>query len=263
MSPAPSRVAAASDTSTSVGRVEQVTIITGGSRGIGAATARRLAADGHHIAIGYRADEAAANRVVADVADAGTRCVAVRVDTAVDEDVDALFATAAAELGPITALVNNAGTTSPMGRLAELRPNDIRRVIDVNVTGALLCARMAARTLRRGGAIVNLSSAAATLGSPGEYVHYAASKAAIDALTVGLAKELAADGIRVNGVAPGIVRTEIHAVSGMPDRPDRLADRIPMHRAGEPQEIAEVIAWLLSPAASYVTGTTIRAAGGM
>ena len=246
-----------------MGRVEQVTIITGGSRGIGAATARRLAEDGHHIAIGYRADEASANRVVAQVTDAGARCVAVRVDTAVDEDVETLFATAAAELGPITALVNNAGTTSPMGRLADLRPDDIRRVIDVNVTGALLCARVAARTLTRGGAIVNLSSAAATLGSPGEYVHYAASKAAIDALTVGLAKELAGDGIRVNGVAPGIVRTDIHAVSGMADRPDRVTDRIPMRRAGEPPEIAEVIAWLLSPAASYVTGATIRAAGGM
>ena len=245
--------------------MEQVTIITGASRGIGAATAQRLAADGHHIAIGYRADEASANQVVARVTDAGSRCVAVRVDTADEADVERLFATAAAELGPVTALVNNAGTTSPMGRLADVRPADIRRVIDVNVnvTGALLCARMAARTLRRGGAIVNLSSAAATLGSPGEYVHYAASKAAIDTLTLGLAKELAADGIRVNGVAPGIIRTEIHAVSGMADRPDRLADRIPMHRAGEPSEIAEVIAWLLSPAASYVTGTTIRAAGGL
>ena len=243
--------------------MEQVTIITGASRGIGAATAQRLAADGHHIAIGYRADEASANQVVARVTDAGSRCIAVRVDTADEADVERLFATAAAELGPVTALVNNAGTTSPMGRLADVRPADIRRVIDVNVTGALLCARMAARTLPRGGAIVNLSSAAATLGSPGEYVHYAASKAAIDTLTLGLAKELAADGIRVNGVAPGIIRTEIHAVSGMEDRPDRLADRIPMHRAGEPPEIAEVIAWLLSPAASYVTGTTIRAAGGL
>ena len=144
-----------------MGRVEQVTIITGGSRGIGAATARRLAEDGHHIAIGYRRDETAANRVVADVTDAGTRCVAVRVDTAVDEDVESLFATAAAELGPITALVNNAGTTSPMGRLAELRPDDIRRVIDVRHRRVAL-RRMAARTLTRGGAIVNLSSAAAT-----------------------------------------------------------------------------------------------------
>ena len=243
--------------------MEHVTIITGGSRGIGAATARRLAADGHHIAIGYRTDEASANQVVAHVVETGVRCVAVRVDTADVDDVQRLFETAASELGPVTALVNNAGTTSLMGRLADAEPCDIRRVIDVNVTGALLCARMAARTLTRGGAIVNLSSAAATLGSPGEYVHYAASKAAIDALTVGLAKELAADGIRVNGVAPGIIRTEIHALSGMADRPDRVTDRIPMGRAGEPPEIAEVIAWLLSPAASYVTGTTIRASGGM
>jgi NAD(P)-dependent dehydrogenase (short-subunit alcohol dehydrogenase family) len=243
--------------------VQHVTIITGGSRGIGAATARRLAADGHDIAIGYRSDEVSANQVVAQVADAGVRCLAVRVDTADEDDVQRLFETAAAELGPVTALVNNAGTTSLMGRLADARPEDIRRVIDVNVTGALLCARMAARTLPRGGAIVNISSGAATLGSPGEYVHYAASKGAIDTLTVGLAKELAADGIRVNGVAPGIIRTEIHAVAGMADRPDRVTDRIPMRRAGEPPEIAEVIAWLLSPAASYVTGTTVRASGGM
>jgi NAD(P)-dependent dehydrogenase (short-subunit alcohol dehydrogenase family) len=244
-------------------RVQQVTIITGGSRGIGAATARRLAAEDHHIAIGYRADEAAANRVAAQVVEAGGQCVVVRVDTSDDDDVERLFATAAAELGPITALVNNAGTTSPIGRLADTRVEDLRRVIDINVTGALLCARMAARTLSRGGAIVNISSGAATLGSPGEYVHYAASKGAIDTLTVGLAKELAADGIRVNGVAPGIIRTEIHALSGMADRPDRVSDRIPMGRAGEPEEIAEAIVWLLSPAASYVTGTTIRVSGGM
>jgi NAD(P)-dependent dehydrogenase (short-subunit alcohol dehydrogenase family) len=242
--------------------MQHVTVITGGSRGIGAATARRLAADKHHLAIGYRDDVDAANGVVAALADQGTRSVAIRVDTTIEADVERLFA-AASELGPVTALVNNAGITSPMGRLADTRPEDLRRVIEVNVIGALLCARMAARTLPRGGAIVNVSSAAATLGSPGEYVHYAASKAAVDALTVGLAKELAADGIRVNGVAPGIIRTEIHALSGMPDRPERAAGRIPMGRAGEPEEVAEAIAWLLSPAASYATGTTLRVAGGL
>ena len=242
--------------------MQQVTVITGGSRGIGAATARRLAADGHDLALGYRENAEAAEAVIASLVRLGVRCVAIRVDTASETDVERLFA-AASELGPVTSLVNNAGITSPMGRLANARPEDLREVIDVNVVGALLCARMAARTLPRGGAIVNVSSAAATLGSPHEYVHYAASKAAVDALTVGLAKELAGDGIRVNCVAPGIVRTEIHARSGMPDRADRVADRIPMGRAGEPTEIAEAIAWLLSPAASYTTGTTLRVSGGL
>jgi len=242
--------------------MQQVTVITGGSRGIGAATARRLAADGHDLALGYRENAQAAEEVIASLVQRGVRCVAIRVDATREADVERLFA-AASELGPVTSLVNNAGITSPMGRLADTRPEDLREVIDVNVIGALLCARMAARTLPRGGAIVNVSSAAATLGSPREYVHYAASKAAIDALTIGLAKELAGDGIRVNGVAPGIIRTELHARSGMPDRADRVADRIPMGRAGEPTEIAEAIAWLLSPAASYTTGTTLRVSGGL
>jgi NAD(P)-dependent dehydrogenase (short-subunit alcohol dehydrogenase family) len=186
----------------------------------------------------------------------------VPVDTSDEADVVRLFDTAA-QLGSVTGLVNNAGITSPMGRLADSRTEDLRRVIDVNVIGYLLCARQAARTLPAGGAIVNVSSSAATLGSPGEYVHYAASKAAVDALTVGLAKELAADGIRVNCVAPGITRTEMHAVSGDPNRADNAAGRIPMRRAGEPEEIAEAIAWLLSPAASYATGTILRVAGGL
>lgn len=243
--------------------MQQVTIITGGSRGIGAATARRLAADGHHVAIGYRADADAASRVVQQISDAGGRCIAMRFDTADEDDIEHAFASTAAELGPVTALVNNAGITSPLGKLADTRTEDLRRLIDVNVVGALMCARMAARSLSRGGSIVNVSSAAATLGSPGEYVHYAASKGAVDALTVGLAKELAPAGIRVNGVAPGIIRTDIHALSGMPDRPDRMTDRIPIGRAGEPGEVAEAIAWLVSPAASYTTGTTIRIAGGL
>ncbi|WP_329010149.1 SDR family oxidoreductase [Micromonospora rifamycinica] len=239
-----------------------VTVITGGSRGIGAATARRLAADGHHLAIGYRRDHAAAAAVVADIHRLGRRAVAVPADTTDPTHVDRLF-TAADDLGPLTALVNNAGVTSPIGPFTDLRPDDLRRVVDVNLIGYVLCAQQAARRLARGGAIVNISSAAATLGSPGEYVHYAAVKAATDTLTLGLAKELAPRGIRVNAVAPGIIRTDIHATSGAPDRPDTAATRIPLGRAGEPDEVAGAVAWLLGPDATYTTGTVLRVAGGL
>jgi len=240
-----------------------VTIVTGGSRGIGAATAHRLALAGHDLGISYRTNEAAADQVVAAVTAAGVRCVAIQADTVREDDVDRLFDQVAAELGPVTGLVNNAGVTSPLGRLTDTRVEDLRRVVDVNVIGVLLCARRAATVMTRGGAIVNVSSAAATLGSPNQYVHYAASKAAVEALTTGLAKELAADGIRVNTVAPGIIRTEIHAASGDPDRPQKLAGQIPLGRPGEPHEIAGAIAWLLSPEASYTTGATLKVAGGM
>jgi len=199
---------------------------------------------------------------------AGARCVAVRADTASEDDVDRLFDTVADELGAVTGLVNNAGVTSPLGRLVDVRIEDLRRVVDVNLVGALLCARRAADVMSTrsgggGGAIVNVSSAAATLGSPNQYVHYAASKAAVDALTVGLSKELAPDGIRVNAVSPGIIRTEIHAISGDPERPEKLAGQIPLGRPGEPSEIAGAIAWLLSPEASYTTGAVLRVAGGL
>ncbi|MFI9275678.1 SDR family oxidoreductase [Kitasatospora sp. NPDC052896] len=240
-----------------------VTIVTGGGRGIGAAICRRLAAEGHDLAVGYRHDEAAAEEVAADVRAAGGRVVTVRMDTTVEADVDRLFDTAAGELGPVTGLVNNAGVTSPLGPLAEARAEDLRRVVDVNLVGYLLCARRAARDLGPGGAIVNISSAAATLGSPGDYVHYAATKAATDALTVGLAKELGPAGIRVNTVSPGIVHTSLHTDSGEPGRPDRLAPGIPLRRAGEPDEIAGAVAWLLSPDASYATGANLRVAGGI
>jgi NAD(P)-dependent dehydrogenase (short-subunit alcohol dehydrogenase family) len=239
-----------------------VTVITGGGRGIGAATARRLAAAGHHIARCYRRDEAAAATVLADLHATGVQAIAVRADTTDPDQVTALF-DAAAQLGPLTGLVNNAGVTSLIGPFTDLRVDDLRRVVDVNLIGYVLCAQQAARRLTDGGAIVNVSSAAATLGSPGEYVHYAAVKAATDTLTVGLSKELAPRGIRVNGVAPGLVRTDIHADSGVPDRAVSAAGRIPMGRAGEPDEIAAAIAWLLSPDASYATGTVLRVSGGL
>jgi NAD(P)-dependent dehydrogenase (short-subunit alcohol dehydrogenase family) len=241
-----------------------VTIVTGGSRGIGAATCARLASDGHDLVIGYQRAAQAAQKVVTTVRDAGSRCVAVQVDTRVEADVERLFDTAA-ELGPITGLVNNAGVTGPLGRLVDARTEDLRRVIDVNVIGYLLCARRAARDMAKngGGAIVNISSAAATIGSPGEYVHYAGAKAAVDTITVGLAKELAADGIRVNAVAPGTVWTDIHRDMGDPERPAKAAARIPLGRAGDPEEIAAAVAWLLSPDASYTTGAVLRVAGGL
>lgn len=241
-----------------------VTVVTGGSRGIGAATCLRLAADGHDLALGYVRDETAAGAIAERVRAAGARCVTVRVDTSEERDVERLFDTARAELGTLSGLVNNAGVTGPLGRLADARTEDLRRVVEVNLLGYLLCCRRAARdmTASGGGAIVNVSSAAATLGGPGDYVHYAATKAATDALTIGLSKELGPDGIRVNAVAPGIIETDMHATMGDPDRPARAAAGIPLGRPGQPGEIAGAIAWLLSPDASYTTGTVLRVAGG-
>ncbi|MFJ4877992.1 SDR family oxidoreductase [Streptomyces sp. NPDC088745] len=242
-----------------------ITLVTGGSRGIGAATCLRLAADGHDIALAYAQDESAARTVAAQVREAGARALAVRADTSHEPDVDRLFDTVAAELGPLTGLVNNAGVTGLLSPLAEASTGDLRRVLDVNVLGTLLCCRRAVRDMTAHGtpgAIVNVSSGAATLGSPGEYVHYAASKAAVDTITLGLSKELGPDGIRVNGVAPGLVDTDMHATMGDPDRPARMAPGIPLRRAADPSEIAAGIAWLLSEDASYTTGTVLRIAGG-
>lgn len=241
-----------------------VTVITGGSRGIGAAIATRLAADGHHIALGYHSDTEAAQKVADTVraTAAGARCVTVQMDTAQEADVDRLFETAATDLGPVTGLVNNAGIGAPVGPLAQADVAAMRRALDVNVLGYLLCARRAIRDMTRtgaGGGIVNISSAAATLGAPGEYVHYAAAKGAVDTMTVGLSKEVAADGIRVNAVAPGVIWTEFHAD---PERPAKLASGIPLGRSGRPDEIAAAVAWLLSDEASYASGTILRVAGG-
>ncbi|WP_328504032.1 SDR family oxidoreductase [Streptomyces sp. NBC_00457] len=242
-----------------------VTVVTGGSRGIGAATCLRLAEEGHDVVVGYVRDAEAAEAVADGVRKAGGRSVPVRVDTSVEADVARLFEVAEERLGPVTGLVNNAAVTGLLGRLADTDPAVLRRVVDVNLLGALLCSRRAAQlmTARGSGVIVNVSSAAATLGSPGEYVHYAATKAAVDALTLGLAKELGPDGIRVNAVAPGVIDTEIHAAMGDPDRARRAAARIPLRRPGQAEEIAAAVAWLMSPDASYATGAVLRVSGGM
>ncbi|MEV0486793.1 glucose 1-dehydrogenase [Streptomyces sp. NPDC050508] len=241
-----------------------VTVVTGGSRGIGAATCLRLAEDGHDVVVGYLQDARAAEQVADGIRQVGARAVCVRVDTSVEADVEGLFTAAEKQLGPVTGLVNNAGVTGPFGRLADTDPADLRRVVEVNLLGTLLCSRRAAQvmTARGNGVIVNVSSSAATLGSPGDYVHYAATKAAVDALTLGLAKELGPDGIRVNAVAPGIIDTEIHARTGDPDRARRVAASIPLRRPGQAEEVAAAIAWLMSPDASYTTGAVLRVSGG-
>jgi glucose 1-dehydrogenase len=244
-----------------------VTIVTGASRGIGAATAVRLAAAGHDVVVNHRRSAADADRVAGQVRAAGARCLVVAADVTGEDDVDRLF-TAAAELGPVTGLVNNAGATLHVGDLADTPVSVVRQVLDVNLLGAVLCARAAARAMSTdrggpGGAIVNVSSSASTLGSPHEYVHYAAAKAGLDALTVGLAKELAGAGVRVNAVAPGLVRTGIHADAGDPGRLDRVVTRIPLGRPGEPDEAAAAIVWLLGTEASYVTGAVLRVSGGL
>jgi len=244
-----------------------VVIVTGGSRGIGAAVARQLARSGYDVAIGYASDHDAARAVVTDVEAAGAQALAVPGDIAAEADVRRLF-DEAASLGPLVGVVCNAGITgNTPGRLDEQDAATVRRVLDVNVMGVFLCNREAVRRLSTrhggsGGAIVNVSSTAAGRGSPGEWVHYAASKAAVESLTYGLAQEVAAEGMRVNAVAPGLVNTDLHAAAGMPNRPAERAPMIPMKRAGEPAEIAEGVVWLLSDAASFVTGATLPISGG-
>ncbi|RDD62216.1 glucose 1-dehydrogenase [Ferruginivarius sediminum] len=243
-------------------------IVTGGSRGIGAAVARDAARNGWAVCVNYVGNARAAEAVVREIESAGGTACAVQADTADPAAVTRLFDAAREKLGPVSALVNNAGITGPVSRLDQAEAETIRRVIDVNVNGALYCAREAVRRMSPrygggGGVIVNISSGAATLGSPNDYVWYAASKGAVDSLTVGLAKEVAGEGIRVNGVAPGLTVTDIHAESsGDAGRVEKLAPSVPLGRAGTPEEVANAVLWLMSDAASYVTGTTIRVSGG-
>ncbi|WP_426342688.1 SDR family oxidoreductase [Pseudoduganella sp. S-14] len=245
--------------------MKKIVIVTGASRGIGAAIARRAAQDGWVVAVNYQRDAEAAARVVADIEAAGGRALAVQADVARDKDLERMFATVERELGPVSGLVNNAGITGGLGSFGDTAPATVEQVFRTNVLGLMQASRLALAAFRahgKGGVIVNISSTAATAGSPNEYVAYAASKAAVDAFTMGLGKEVAPEGIRVCGVAPGTTQTDIHATSGDAGRPARVAARIPMGRVGEPEEIAEAAAWLLSPAARYLTGTTIRVSGG-
>ena len=242
-------------------------IVTGGGRGIGAATARLAAQRGYAVCVNYLRNADAAGRLVAQIAGSGGRAIAVRADVAREDDVHRLFDEATRALGPLTALVNNAGILERQSRLDEMEPARFGRVFATNVVGAFLCAReavlrMSTRHGGAGGGIVNVSSIAATLGAPGEYVDYAATKGAIDTMTVGLARELAEEGVRVNAVRPGIIYTEIHAAGGEPGRVDRVKSNIPMKRGGMPEEVAQAILWLLSPESSYCTGTFIDVSGG-
>jgi len=246
---------------------ERVLLVSGGGRGIGAATCRLAGARGYRVAVNYRHDAVSAGALVREIEAAGGTALALQADVCDPAQVERLFAETGARLGPVTHFVNNAGMTGPASRLDEASVETLRAVLDLNLFGALLCARAAAKCMSRsrgggGGAIVNVSSGAATLGSPGEWVWYAASKAAVDALTLGLGRELAADGVRVNGVAPGLIDTTLHESSGIPGRLSKMAPAIPMGRAASPEEVAETILFLLSDAASYVTGSVLRVAGG-
>ena len=242
-------------------------LITGASRGIGAATARLAAARGYDVCVNYRVNREAADRVVTEIEAKGRRAIAVAADIAKDADVERLFQACDTALGPISALVNNAAVLETQMRVDRMDAARLQRIFATNVIGAFACAREAVRRMSTarggsGGAIVNLSSIAATLGAPGEYVDYAASKGAIETLTVGLAKEVAEEGIRVNGVRAGFIYTEIHASGGEPDRVERVKSTVPMKRGGQAEEVAAAILWLLSDEASYATGTFIDVSGG-
>lgn len=244
-----------------------VILITGGSRGVGAATARLAAAQGYDVAISYVANEAAAQAVVADVRALGRRALAVRADSADPDQIAGLFNAIDREFGRLDVLVNNAAIIARQSRLEDLAFERMQRIFAVNSLGPMLCAQQAARRMSqrhngRGGAIINISSAAARLGSPNEYVDYAASKGALESFTIGFSKEVAHEGIRVNCVRPGHIYTEMHASGGEPGRVDRIKDTVPMGRGGQPEEVARAILWLAGAEASYVTGTFVDVTGG-
>ena len=242
-------------------------VVTGGSRGIGAAVASRIAQLGHHVLINYAESREAAEQLTRRIHSADGSVSLCKADIGSEEGVMRLFATADAIGAPLAGLVNNAGVSGGFSRLEDLSGSVLHHVLAVNVVGAMLCAREAVRRMstkhgKLGGTIVNVSSIAAKLGSAGEWIHYAASKGAIDTLTIGLAREVAAEGIRVNAVAPGLIDTDFHAAAGAPDRPARMAPDIPMARAGTPEEVADAILWLMSEQASYVTGAIVPVGGG-
>jgi NAD(P)-dependent dehydrogenase (short-subunit alcohol dehydrogenase family) len=246
---------------------QPVAVVTGASRGIGAAIAKLLGTNGYSVAVNYAKDQEAAQSVVDCLARGGSLAVAIQADVSSEADVLRLFETAERELGPVRALVNNAAVTGGFSRVEDIDGAALAQMLAVNVAGTILCAREAVRRMstRRGGpggAIVNISSLAARTGGSGEWVHYAASKGAMDSFTIGLAREVANEGIRVNAVAPGLVETGLHAANGEPGRLARLSPSIPMQRAGTPDEIAQGVLWLLSDAASYTTGTILEIGGG-
>lgn len=247
--------------------MSKVILITGGSRGIGRATALLAGARGWSVGVNFVGNEKAAHETVAAVEQAGGRAIAIRGDVAIEDDVVAMFDTCAKAFGALDGFVNNAGVVAPSLPLAEMSAVRLRKIFDTNVYGAYLCAREAARRLSKsrggkGGAIVNVSSAAARLGAPNEYVDYAGSKGAVDTMTIGLAKELGPEGVRVNAVRPGLIETEIHASGGRPDRAAVLGAQTPLGRAGTADEVAEAIVWLLSDAASYVNGALLDISAG-
>ena len=242
-------------------------LVTGASRGIGAACVWLLARDGYDVAINYARSADAADALAQEVRAAGRQAVTVKADVGIEAEVISMFRALDSEMPPLAGLVNNAGILFSKARLDEMGPDRINDTLRVNVTGSFMCAREAIRRMStkyggNGGSIVNLSSAAARIGSPNEFIDYAASKGAIDAMTLGLSKEVGGEGIRVNAVRPGLIHTDIHASSGQPDRVERLQQFVPMGRGGSAEEVAEAVVWLISPAASYVTGALVDVAGG-